>query len=267
MSNIKVAVLGAKGRMGSTTCEAVNSAAGMELVASLDIADSATSPSVEGDFAQAAAAAGAQVVVDFTVPDVTEANVHALIDQGLHVVVGATGWNEDSLNRVATHLETVNAQKPDGEKLGVLIAPNFAFSAILAMRFAALAAPYFESAEVIELHHPNKVDAPSGTAKSTASQIAAARAAAGLGELPDATTAGFEARGTKVDGIPVHAVRLRGMTASQEALFGNVGEALTIRADSFDRLSFMPGVLLAIREVGHHPGLTFGLDHFMPGLR
>jgi len=274
---VKVAVLGAKGRMGSTTVNAVNNSEDLELVAPLDIVG--TEPAVErpGELlpgvettakalADQAKAAGAQAAVDFTIPTAAEANVHALLDAGISVVVGTTGWTEESRGRVIEHLEALNKTRNDGEKLGVLIAPNFAFSAILTMQFAKIAAPYFESVEVIELHHPNKVDAPSGTAKSTAEGIAAARQQAGMGELPDATETGFEARGMKIDGIPVHAVRLRGLVAHEEVVLGNPGEMLTIRTDSFDRISFMPGVLLAIREVIKHPGLTFGLENYLPGL-
>ena len=152
---------------------------------------------------------------------------------------------------------------PASQGLGVLIAPNFGLSAVLAMTFAAKAARYFESAEVIELHHPDKVDAPSGTARHTAAAIAAARAEAGLAPSPDATETGVEARGADVDGVRVHAVRLRGLVAHEEILFGNVGEQLTIRQDSFDRVSFMPGVLLAIREVVSRPGLTVGLENVL----
>jgi len=284
---IKVAVLGAKGRMGSTTVDAVNNADDLELVAALDIDDvggrlsspvgrvaampriETTGTSVEttsAALANLAQQAGAQVAVDFTIPSAAEANVHALLDAGISVVVGTTGWTDESRQRVADHLAQLNADRAATDQLGVLIAPNFAFSAILTMQFAKLAAPFFESVEVIELHHPNKVDAPSGTAKSTATGIAEARANAGLGELPDATESGFEARGLKVDGIPVHAIRLRGLVAHEEVVFGNPGEMLTIRTDSFDRISFMPGVLLAIREVINHPGLTFGLENYLPGL-
>ncbi|WP_062134773.1 4-hydroxy-tetrahydrodipicolinate reductase [Demequina aestuarii] len=244
---INVAVLGAAGRMGSHVVQAVEGAEDLELVAALDTDD---------DIA-AVARAKAHVAIDFTVPDATEANVHALIDAGIHAVVGTTGWTSDSLARVDEHLK----ERPD---LGVLIAPNFAIGAVLAMRFAAAAAPYFESAEVVELHHPDKVDAPSGTAIHTARGIAAARAAAGLGASPDATTHDPDgARGASVDGVHVHAVRLRGMVAHEEVLFGNAGEAFTIRTDSFDRVSFMPGVLLGVREVAAHPGLTVGLDGYM----
>lgn len=234
--------------MGQTACAAVEAAPDMELVARLDVGDDLTS---------ALTSSGAEVAVDFTVPAVTEANVHALIDAGVHAVVGTTGWNDDSRARVAQHLET------DGRGLGVLIAPNFGLSAVLAMTFAAKAARYFESAEIIELHHPDKVDAPSGTAAHTAHAIAAARADAGLAQSPDATETGFEARGADVEGVRVHAVRLRGLVAHEEILFGNPGEQLSIRQDSFDRVSFMPGVLLGVREVGKRPGLTVGLEHVL----
>jgi len=184
--------------------------------------------------------------------------VHALIDAGVHAVVGTTGWTDESRARVAEHLAQRAAE---GVRVGVLIAPNFGLSAVLAMTFAAKAARFFESAEVIELHHPNKVDAPSGTARHTAAAIAAARVEAGLAPSPDATESGFEARGADVDGVRVHAVRLRGLVAHEEILFGNEGEQLTIRQDSFDRVSFMPGVLLAVREVVTRPGLTVGLEN------
>jgi 4-hydroxy-tetrahydrodipicolinate reductase len=234
---IKVAVLGAAGRMGSTVVEAVQAAPDLEVVASIDA----------GDDLSRLTDVGAQVAVDFTVPSATEANVHALIDAGIHVVVGTTGWTEDSLGRVRDHL----ASRPG---VGVVVAPNFALGAVLAMTFAARAARYFESVEVIELHHPDKVDAPSGTARHTAAAIAAARAAAGVGPSPDATT-------TALDGV--HSVRLRGLIAHEEILLGNPGEQLTIRHDSFDRVSFMPGVLHAVRHVGARPGLTVGLEHLL----
>ena len=245
---VKVAVLGAAGRMGAQVCAAVEGAADLELVAALDAGD---------DLAAALASSGADVAVDFTVPGVTEANVHAAIDAGMHVVVGTTGWDEESRARVTDHLAR------DGRGLGVLIAPNFGLSAVLAMTFAAKAARYFESAEIIELHHPDKVDAPSGTAIHTAHAIAQARAVAGLGPSPDATETGLDARGTDVSGVRVHAVRLRGLVAHEEILFGNEGEQLSIRQDSFDRVSFMPGVLLGVREVSSRPGLTVGLEHVL----
>ncbi len=244
---VRVAVLGAAGRMGSTVVKAVDAAPDLEVVAALD---------ADGDLAQVAAA-GAQVAVDFTVPSVTEGNVHALIDAGVHVVVGTTGWDDAAFARVRDHL----ADRPG---VGVLIAPNFALGAVLTMAFAARAARWFESVEVVELHHPDKVDAPSGTARHTARAIADARSAVGLGPIPDATTQSLDgARGADVDGVRVHAVRLRGLVAHEEVLLGNVGEQLTIRHDSFDRASFMPGVLLGVREVGRRPGLTVGLEHLL----
>ncbi|HRA50243.1 4-hydroxy-tetrahydrodipicolinate reductase [Actinotalea sp.] len=241
---LRVAVLGAAGRMGRTVCTAVHAAPDLELVARIEAGDDLTG-------------LAADVAVDFTVPGVTEANVHALIDAGVHAVVGTTGWDDAALGRVREHL----AGAP---RLGVLVAPNFAISAVLAMAFAATAARWFESAEVIELHHPDKVDAPSGTARHTAAGIAASRRAAGLGPMPDATTQELPgARGADVDGVRVHAVRLRGLVAHEEVLLGNPGEQLTIRTDSFDRVSFMPGVLHAVREVGHRPGLTVGLADYL----
>lgn len=244
---ISVAVLGAAGRMGSTVVGAVSEADDLDLVAALDASD---------DLA-AVTAAGARVAVDFTVPSVTEANVHALVDAGVHVVVGTTGWDAAALDRVRDHL----ADRPG---VGVLVAPNFALGAVLAMAFARQAARWFESAEVVELHHPDKVDAPSGTAIHTARAIGAARAAAGLGPSPDATSTGLEgARGAVVGGVHVHAVRLRGLVAHEEIVFGNAGEQLTIRTDSFDRVSFMPGVLLGVRRVGSLPGLTVGLERVL----
>ena len=244
---IRVAVLGAAGRMGSTTVRAVEAAPDLELVAALDAGDDLTKVT----------AAGAQVAVDFTVPSATEANVHALVDAGVHVVVGTTGWDDASRARVRDHL----ADRPG---VGVLIAPNFALGAVLTMAFAARAARWFESVEVVELHHPDKVDAPSGTAVHTAHAIAQARRAAGVAPSPDATEQSLDgARGAVVDDVHVHAVRLRGLTAHEEVLLGNPGEQLTIRHDSFDRVSFMPGVLLAVRQVGSRPGLTVGLEHLL----
>lgn len=240
-------MLGAGGRMGGTTCTALEAAADLELVARLDA----------GDDVASLAGGPARVAVDFTVPAVTEANVHALVDAGIHAVVGTTGWDDAALGRVREHLAEVPG-------VGVLVAPNFAIGAVLAMAFAAKAAPWFESAEVVELHHPDKVDAPSGTAVHTARGIAAARAAAGRGTMPDATTSALDgARGADVDGVRVHAVRLRGLVAHEEILLGNPGEQLTLRTDSFDRVSFMPGVLHAVRTVASRPGLTVGLDQYL----
>lgn len=244
---INVAVLGASGRMGGNVVRAVDAADDLALVAALDMDDDVV----------AAARAGAQVAVDFTVPSASEANVHALIDAGIHAVVGTSGWSQDALMRVEDHLK----ERPE---LGVLIAPNFALGAVLAMRLSAAASKYFESVEIIELHHPDKVDAPSGTAAHTAAGIAAARAESGIGPSPDATTHDPDhARGALVDGVRIHAVRLRGLVAHEEILMGNPGEQFTIRHDSFDRISFMPGVLLGIRQIERHAGLTVGLEHFM----
>lgn len=244
---INVAVLGASGRMGGNVVRAVEAADDLTLVAALDADDEVV----------VAARAGATVAVDFTVPGASEANVHALIEAGIHAVVGTSGWTKDALMRVEDHLK----ERPE---LGVLIAPNFALGAVLAMRLSAAASKYFESVEIIELHHPDKVDAPSGTAVHTAAGIAAARADAGVGLSPDATTHDPDhARGALIGGVRIHAVRLRGLVAHEEILMGNPGEQFTIRHDSFDRVSFMPGVLLGIRQVGLHSGLTVGLEHFM----
>lgn len=248
---IQVSVVGAKGRMGSHVVDAVNGAEDMRLALALDAGDDLTR--IEP--------ANTDVVVEFTVPSVSLGNVLALIAQGVDIVVGTTGWTDEKLAQVRKAI--ADGPRPDTQK--VFIAPNFAISAVLADYFATKAAKYFESAEVIELHHPNKVDAPSGTAIHTAHGIAEARKAAGLGEVPDNTETDGGSRGQVVDGIHVHAVRLRGLNAHEEVLFGNAGEQLTIRADSFDRGSFMPGVLLAVRKVstGTYPGLTVGLDHFL----
>lgn len=242
---IKVAVVGAAGRMGSTTCAAVEAAEGLDLVARIDVGDDL-----------AAGLAEADVAVIFSVPSTALDHVLTCVGAGVHAVVGTTGWEASSLAAVGEALE--------GTDTGVLIAPNFALGAVLLMRFAAAAAAHFESVEVIELHHPDKVDAPSGTARHTAEAISAARRAAGRADSPDATNTGLEgARGARVDGVPVHAVRLRGLTAHEEVLLGNAGEQLTIRHDSFDRVSFMPGVILAVRTVGERPGLTVGLENYL----
>jgi len=241
---IRVGVLGARGRMGQQVCQAVDGADDMDLVAMVDI----------GDWLFDAANAGAQVLVDFTHPDVVMDNLRFAIDNDIHAVVGTTGFTEE-------RLETLRGWLADKPGLGVMVVPNFGIGAVLSMKFAELAAPYFESVEVIELHHPQKADAPSGTAAHTARKIAAARAAAGMGDIPDATTQSLDgARGADVEGIRVHAVRLQGLVAHQEVLFGTEGETLTIRHDSLHRSSFMPGVLLAVRSVAARPGLTVGLE-------
>jgi 4-hydroxy-tetrahydrodipicolinate reductase len=244
---INVAVLGARGRMGSEVVKAVEAAEGLALVAALDMGDSLDQ--LKGS--------AAHVVVDFTTPDSVMANLEFLIDNGMNVVVGTTGFDDAKLATVKGWL----AQNPS---VGVLIAPNFAIGAVLMMEFAAKAAHYFESAEIIELHHPAKVDAPSGTAARTAELMSAARKEAGLGAMPDATTTALDgARGALVGAIPVHSVRARGLVAHQEVLFGGLGETLTIRHDSIDRAGFMPGVILGVRKIVNTPGLTHGLDKFM----
>jgi 4-hydroxy-tetrahydrodipicolinate reductase len=250
MRVLAVAVVGAAGRMGSTTCAAIEAAEGLALAARIDVGDDLE-----------AGLNGADVAVIFSVPDAVVENVLTCVRLGVHAVVGTTGWTAERLHQVREALD----ERPDeGVGVGVLIAPNFAIGAILLMRFAAQAAEHFESVEVIELHHPNKVDAPSGTARHTAEAIAAARREAGLADSPDATNTGLNgARGANVDGVRVHSVRLRGLVAHEEVLLGGPGEQLTLRHDSFDRVSFMPGVLLAVRKVGAHPGLTVGLEHYL----
>jgi 4-hydroxy-tetrahydrodipicolinate reductase len=243
--SITVALIGAAGRMGSTVCQAVEAADDLELVGRFDLGD------------ELGEVDGAEVAVEFSTPAATLANVLHCIRRGVHAVVGTTGWSEDKLDRVRWALDT-------SPGTGVLIAPNFSLGAVLMMRFAAQAARFYESAEVVELHHPDKADAPSGTAMRTARLIAEHRKDGGLPPIPDATTTALEgARGAEVDGIRVHAVRLRGLVAHQEVLLGGPGEQLTIRHDSFDRISFMPGVLLGVRRVAGLPGLTLGLEQLL----
>jgi len=235
----RVGVLGAQGRMGSEVCRAVDSADDMDLVAAVD-ADDDRAPLED-----------AQVVVDFTTPDAVMANIRWCLDHDIDVVVGTTGIDDERLSTVRTWLA-------DAPSRGVLIAPNFGIGAVLMMQFAATAAPYFDSVEIVELHHPNKVDAPSGTARRTAELVARAR---DNKPSPDATTQELDgARGAEVGGVHVHAVRLAGLVAHQEVLLGGHGETLTIRHDSLARESFMPGVLLGVRWVGEHKGLTHGLE-------
>jgi 4-hydroxy-tetrahydrodipicolinate reductase len=245
VSQTAVAVIGAAGRMGSQTCQAVEAAGDLELVGQFGSGDELDD------------LAGAAVAVEFSVPDATLANVLHCIERGVHVVVGTTGWDDERLARVRSALVAA-------PRVGVLIAPNFAIGAVLTMRFAEQAARFYESVEVVELHHPDKVDAPSGTALRTAAVVAAARRDAGLGPVPDATvTDPHGARGADVEGVRVHAVRLRGLVAHEEVLFGGPGEQLTLRHDSFDRASFMPGVLTAVRAISSRPGLTVGLEHVL----
>ncbi len=229
--------------MGSEVSRAIDAAEDLELVAMVD----------QGDWLFNIADAGAEVVVDFTTPDVVMDHVHWCIDQGINVVVGTSGFTEPRYERVRQWL----SRKPN---LGVIVAPNFAVGAVLMMEFAARAARYFDSVEIVEMHHPAKVDAPSGTATRTAEMVAAARAIAGKRPMPDATKEELAgARGTDVNGVRIHSVRASGLVAHQEVLLGTDGETLTIRHDSHDRKSFMPGVLLAIRSVRTRPGLTIGL--------
>ncbi|MGH3745459.1 MAG: 4-hydroxy-tetrahydrodipicolinate reductase [Mycobacteriales bacterium] len=242
----RVGVLGAAGRMGSEVVRAVEAADDLDVVATVDVGDDRTPLEA------------ADVVVDFTRPDAVVDNVVWCLEHGLSAVVGTTGVDD-------SRLATIEKSLRDKPSQGVVVAPNFGIAAVLMMRMAALAAPHFEAVEIVELHHPQKVDAPSGTARRTAALVAEARRAAGLQPAgPDATTEGLDgARGARVDGVPVHAVRLTGLVAHQEVLLGGPGETLTIRHDSYDRASFMPGVLLAVRAVLQRPGLTVGLEHLL----
>ncbi len=245
VDQLDVAVIGAAGRMGVAVCAAIEVAPDLRLVGRFGRGDDL------GDLG------GAQVAVELTVPAASAANVAHCVERGVHAVVGTTGWDDDRLAGLRRQL----AAAPG---VGVVVAPNFAIGAVLLMRFAQQAARFYESVEIVELHHPAKVDAPSGTALRTAALVAAARREAGLGASPDATTterAG--ARGAEVDGVRVHSVRLRGLLAHEEVLLGGVGEQLTLRHDSFDRASFAPGVLAAVRAVRSRPGLTHGLEHVL----
>lgn len=245
--SIRVAVIGAKGRMGSHAVDAINNAEGLELVAALGSSDS-----LETLLDQ-----NIDVAVELTVPKSTEDNVTFLVENGIDTVVGTTGWDNDRLARLESTLK-------DHPKTAVLIAPNFSIGAVLAMRFAELAAPYFDSAEVVEIHHTRKLDAPSGTANHTAQRIAAARNAAGLPAVPDSTESDPQgARGAVIDGIHVHAIRQQGMNAHEEILFGSDGEALTIRTDSHSTSAFMPGILTAVRSIADYTGLIHGLENML----
>ncbi len=242
---MRVGVFGVYGRMGGEVCRAVTMAPDLDLVAGLDVGDSRDE------------AKRADVIVDFTHPDGVMDNIKWCIDNGLHIVVGTTGIDEARIAQVQEWLG-------DDPKVGVLIAANFSIGAVLMMHFASVAARHYASAEIIELHHPTKADAPSGTAVATAKRIAKVRASADLGPIPDATEHEISgARGAVVDGIHVHAVRLGGLLAHQEVLFGSSGETLTIRHDSMDRASFMPGVLSAVRWIPNHPGLTLGMERLL----
>ncbi|WP_461165495.1 4-hydroxy-tetrahydrodipicolinate reductase [Tsukamurella serpentis] len=244
---LNVGVLGSGGKVGRAMVDAVDAADDLALSATVDAGDTLT----------AFLDSGTQVVIDFTHPDAVMDNLEFLIDNGIHAVVGTTGFTEDRLDTLRGWL----AAKPE---VGVLVAPNFAIGAVLCMRFAAQAARFFDSVEVIELHHPHKADAPSGTASRTAELIAEAREEAGRGPMPDATSAEFDrARGARVDGVRVHSVRVAGLVAHQEVIMGTQGETLTIRHDSLDRSSFVPGVLLGVRGISARPGLTVGIEPLM----
>lgn len=245
--SIRVAVIGAQGKVGRAMCAAVEAAGDLELVAAIDV----------GDDRQTLVEAGAQVAIDFTHPDAIMDTLEFLIGNGIHAVVGTTGFDDERLAQVRSWLDAA-------PQTSVLIAPNFAIGAVLSMLFAQKAARYYDSVEVIELHHPHKADAPSGTAERTARLIAQARDEAGVGPSPDATTVALDgARGAEVDGVRVHSIRLAGLVAHQEVLLGTEGETLTIRHDSLDRTSFAPGVLLGVREAAGRPGLTIGLEELL----
>lgn len=249
-TKLKVGVLGARGKVGEQVCRAVEAAEDMTLVAAIDADDDINS----------LVTAGADAVVDFTHPDVVMDNLEFAISHGIHAVVGTTGFDDFRLEQLRAWL----GQNGETRRTGVLVAPNFSIGAILMMRFAAEASSFYESVEIVELHHPDKADAPSGTARRTASLIATARKEAGNGPVPDATSTALDgARGADVDGIRVHSLRIRGLVAHQEVILGGPGETLTIRHDSMDRVSFMPGVLLGLRKISTSPGLTVGLEDFM----
>ena len=246
-TKIRVGVLGARGRMGAEVVKAVSSSSDLELVAELDL----------GDSLDQLVSSKAQVVVDFTTPDSVMKNLEFLIQNNIHAVVGTTGFD-------SARIDSLSKELSKHPQVGVLIAPNFAIGAVLMMEFAEKAARYFESAEIVEMHHPAKVDAPSGTAARTAELMTQARKDSKKAPMPDATKQSLDgARGSKVGDIPIHSIRAQGLVAHQEVLLGGVGETLTIRHDSLDRAGFMPGVLLGVRSVINHPGLTHGLDKFM----
>ena len=237
----RVAVFGARGRMGAEVVRAVEGADDLELAGTFDVGDPVELTEVD-------------VAVDFTTPDAVMDNLRTCLEHGVHAVVGTTGFDE-------ARLAELRGRLADAPGVGVLVAPNFGVAAVLMMRFAAQAARFFDSVEIVELHHPRKADAPSGTARRTAELVAAARREAGAEPMPDATSTALDgARGADVDGVRVHAVRLAGLVAHQEVLLGGAGETLTLRHDSYDRASFMPGVLLGVRSVASRPGLTVGLE-------
>jgi 4-hydroxy-tetrahydrodipicolinate reductase len=248
---MKVAVLGAKGRMGAETVAAIESASDLILSSALDL----------GDSLDQLIKTGTEVIVDFTHPDAVMKNLEFAINNGIHVVVGTTGFDDKKLSE----LKNLLSKNP---KVGALIAPNFGLGAVLMMQFSQKAAQYFESVEIIELHHANKVDAPSGTAIRTAELITDARKQSKKGAMPDASKTIIPgARGAKVGDVPIHSVRSHGYVAHQEVIFGDAGETLSIRHDSINRAGFMPGVLIGVRNVAKHPGLTVGLENYMEGMK
>ncbi len=245
-AKLKVAVVGAQGRMGKVSCQAIEKSADLQLVACLGSKDEITSQTL----------AGAEVAVEFTIPSASFTNTAAILRAGAHAVVGTSGWDQDAQEKIREVASQTGRN--------VVIAPNFALSAVLVMAFSRLAAPFFTSAEIVETHHPKKLDAPSGTALATAQEMAAARQKAGIPAAPDATTTDPEgARGMKVGDVGIHSLRMLGANAHQEVLLSNLGEHLRLRTDCFDRSSFMPGVLLAVRKVGAADPLTVGLDKLM----
>jgi 4-hydroxy-tetrahydrodipicolinate reductase len=259
---IRVGVFGAGGRMGVTVCQAVASDDELELVAAvdpfhagLDIGQVAKIESLDiqvSSSAEALLRADAEVAIDFTHIDAARENLRYLAENGIHAVVGTTGFSAEDYNEAESLFINSNC----------FIAPNFAIGAVLMMRFAEMAAPFFESAEIIELHHDQKVDAPSGTAVMTAQRMAAASSVWSRDPTQQQVLPG--ARGGKGPaGIPVHSVRLRGLVAHQEVLLGTTGQTLTIRHDTTDRSSFMPGVLMAVKAIGKSPGVTIGLDKLL----
>ena len=248
---MKVAVLGAKGRMGAETVAAIENTSDLTLSSALDL----------GDSLDQLIKTGTEVVIDFTHPDSVMKNLEFAINNGIHVVVGTTGFDDKKLSE----LKNLLSKNP---KVGALIAPNFGLGAVLMMQFSQKAAQYFESVEIIELHHANKVDAPSGTAIRTAELINDARKQSKKGAMPDASKTIIPgARGAKVGEVPIHSVRSHGYVAHQEVIFGDAGETLSIRHDSINRAGFMPGVLIGVRNVAKHPGLTVGLENYMEGMK
>ena len=245
--SIRIGVLGARGRMGQEVCRAISQSSDLELIAEIDL----------GDSLEILIDRKAEVVVDFTNPEAVMENLKFAITNGIHAVVGTTGFDSAKIDSIKVLLES-------HPQVGVLIAPNFALAAVLMMQFSATAAKYFESVEIIEMHHPEKADAPSGTATRTAELISEARSNASLPSMPDKTAKTLPgARGAKVGDVPIHSIRLRGLVAHQEVLFGDKGDLLTIRHDSLDRSGFMPGVLLAARKINSRPGLTVGLENYL----